>query len=428
MDIHVLKPDFPIAKPGQPQPEADEATRRLYEDASSSIVKIETGDSRGSGFAAGAPGTIITDYHCVAGATEVKIRTPDGKFYRARVTDIDDINDLAILKIEGTPPADLKPLKLAKTPLKADDRVFGLGHPNGLSPIYISPGSFVSNVRFGDKLFLTNVGRELKDVLEDPNIGPKDKLDWEAIGNRNTLYSRIHVRHGNSGGPLLNDKGEVVGIADLTADPEKYSHTIFTPAADLQKMMDRQTPKFQFKYTHTGEHWTNEYRSLLREHTPETLIGTGLGAGAGYYALTTSRRWVGRSAAFGLGLYGGASLMDDSRELFNSTNTMDRLKFGTASLADTTLVTGAAMRLLSRPVLTHSIEKTLLPVAEGLVLSSERSVAKHVLSKTGKVGMALLAAGVVTKIASDFIPNRLVQTDLSRTDGDLRPPHPLFSK
>lgn len=55
-DLHVLKIDLAIAKPGEVQPQADEATRRLFEETSSAIVKIETATATGTGFAVNRPG------------------------------------------------------------------------------------------------------------------------------------------------------------------------------------------------------------------------------------------------------------------------------------------------------------------------------------------------------------------------------------
>lgn len=116
-EIHALKTDQPLALPGAPQPSVDDVTRRLYEAAQPSIVRVETtkegGVGTGTGFAVTRPGLIATDYHCVAGAKEIKVRLSNGDFHRARIKDIDDINDLAILELEGTPPASLKPLPLS---------------------------------------------------------------------------------------------------------------------------------------------------------------------------------------------------------------------------------------------------------------------------------------------------------------------------
>lgn len=88
-EIHALVVDQPAAQPGQQQPSIDELSRRLYETASPSIVKITTtlkDDRRavGTGFAVKAPNVIATDYHCIAGAREIDVTLANGASYSHR--------------------------------------------------------------------------------------------------------------------------------------------------------------------------------------------------------------------------------------------------------------------------------------------------------------------------------------------------------
>ncbi|MBY0549793.1 MAG: serine protease [Candidatus Obscuribacterales bacterium] len=435
-EIHALKTDQPLALPGEPQPSVDDVTRRLYEAAQPSIVKVETtkdgGVGVGTGFAVTRPGLIATDYHCVAGAKEIKVRLPNGDFHRARIKDIDDINDLAILELEGTPPPSLKPLPLGdSSKIAPDTRITALGHPEGLSPVYVSPGYHVTDVRFGNKLFGNLFGVTPENYLAKDTLTPKDREDAKAVIERQLMYTRVHIRPGNSGGPLLNNEGKVVGICDITADPEKFSHSLFTPVSDLNKLLNREKPKFQASYAYTGEAWTDSYRGALTNSPVFTATGTGLLAGGAYLGLARSS-YARAAGVWGGAAYGALSLPEDAQELCNSTNTRDKLKYGTASLGDLSMLTGGAMRLGARP-----LESLMMRSAaqEGSLLSSlalrgaESTLVKSTLSKAGRVGVALLAVGAAVKIGSDFIPNRLVQTDLSRTDtNDIRPPFPLYGR
>lgn len=435
-DIHVLKPDQPIALPGSPQPSVDDVSLRLYDAAHPSIVKIETmGEHEshvGTGFAVSRPGLIATDYHCVAGAKEIKVRLPNGNFHRARIKDIDDINDLAILEIEGTAPSSLKPLQLGDpTKIKADTRVTALGHPGGLDPVYVSPGYHVTNVRYGNALFEGVHGLSPETYISAHAMTPKDAADTRAIADRQLMYARIHIRPGNSGGPLLDNDGKVVGICDLTGDKNKFSHSLFTPSTDLDKLLNRAKPKFQASYAYTGEAWTDWYKGKLTNSPLETSLATGVLAGGGYLGTRFVPR-VGVGGMAGLTAYGAVSLPGNAQSLYDSTNYRDTLKYGTATLGDLSLLAGGSMRLGAKPI-QNLIARTA--AQEGTVLGSialrgaESTLVKSTLSRAGKVGVALLAAGAVVKLGSEFIPNRLVQTDLSRTDtSDVRPPSALWLK
>ena len=447
--IHVLKVDQPIAIPGEAQPTADEATRRLYQAAQPSIVRIEKGSNNevvGTGFAASRPGLIITDYHCVAGVKELKVRTTSGQLYRARIKDIDDINDLAVLEIEGKTPATLKPLSLGnEATLKPDDKVTALGHPEGLSPVYISPGYYVASSPFRGKMFYGVFGQSAESVETDPRYTPAERLDLKAAADRTLLYSRTHIRHGNSGGPLLDSAGSVVGICDLTGDHEKYSHSFYTPVSDLNKLLNRETPKFRIDYTYSGEDWTNSYKHQLKTNTVLTLAGTGASAGLATYAMTGARQFgrfaPGKLGAGAVGFLGVASIDDDARNLYNATNRLDRLKYGVATLGDGAMISGSAMRLFAKPVVSALPGKVAaegaawlgqrggLLAAEGLaVKTGQNALLKTTLGAKGRIGVGILAVGLAAKLASDFIPNRLIQTDVTRSDGDVRPPLPLYGR
>lgn len=267
--------------------------------------------------------------------------------------------------------------------------------------------------------------------MAQDTLTPKDKADAQSVIERELMYTRVHIRQGNSGGPLLNNEGKVIGVCDITADPEKYSHSLFTPVSDLNKLLNRETPKFQASYAHTGEEWTNWYKGQLSNSTGATLLGTGLLGTASGVGLARSAR-LRAGAIWGGTAYGAVSLPGDVQELLSSTNHRDMLKYGTASLGDLSMLGGGALKLGARP-----LESVMMRTAaqEGTFLGSlalrgaESSLVKSSLSKAGRVGVALLAVGAAVKIGSDFIPNRLVQTDLSRTDTtDIRPPFPLYGR
>lgn len=136
--------------------------------------------SKGTGFFISADGNIVTNYHVIKGANKIEVLAPDGKTYAVtRVLSYNKNIDLAIVKINAkTTPAVIN-YSLPET----GDTIYTLGSSNSLTDTFSS--GMVSNAR-----------RTVKEF------------------NPNVEYIQITapVSHGNSGGPLINSKGEVIGI------------------------------------------------------------------------------------------------------------------------------------------------------------------------------------------------------------------------
>jgi S1-C subfamily serine protease len=140
--------------------------------------KREAGSS-GSGFFVTTNGYLVTNHHVIDGAKRLRIRTKEG-IKDARVVSTDPANDLAILKID----ASTKALSLAKGGgVKAGERVLAVGFPmpdlQGFSP-KVTAGVVSSLSGFKDDVTMLQI---------DAAVQP-----------------------GNSGGPLINEKGQVVGV------------------------------------------------------------------------------------------------------------------------------------------------------------------------------------------------------------------------
>jgi serine protease Do len=134
----------------------------------------------GSGFIVTADGYILTNAHVVRGATEVIVKMTDRREYPAKVVGIDDRTDVAVIKIEG------KGLPVVR-----------IGNPDSLKPgqwvVAIgSPFGMENSVTAG---IVSAVARTLPD---DPYVP--------------FIQTDVAVNPGNSGGPLFNLNGEVVGI------------------------------------------------------------------------------------------------------------------------------------------------------------------------------------------------------------------------
>ncbi len=146
------------------------------------------GESMGSGFFISADGYAVTNYHVIEGATEVAVITHDGEVLQAQIVGSDATNDVALLKVEGDnfPYATIG----SSDALVVGDQVAAIGTPLG----------------------------ELTASMTVGYISAKDRIvdtDGTVI---NMLQTDAAINSGNSGGPLFNMNGEVVGI--ITA---KYS-------------------------------------------------------------------------------------------------------------------------------------------------------------------------------------------------------------
>ncbi len=134
----------------------------------------------GSGFLISADGYVLTNAHVVDQAREVTVRTTDRREYRARVIGVDARTDVAVLKIDGK---DLPHVQLGNPAgLKAGEWVIAIGSPFGLE----------NSVTAG---IVSAVARPLQGDAYTPFI-----------------QTDVAVNPGNSGGPLFNLRGEVVGI------------------------------------------------------------------------------------------------------------------------------------------------------------------------------------------------------------------------
>jgi S1-C subfamily serine protease len=142
--------------------------------------------SQGTGFAVSSDGLIVTAYHVIKGAQTIKVYSSKDSFVVAQILHSDPMNDLAILKVEKSMSSFLSiaPMRSVKT----GDRVFTIGFP-------------MSSLLGEEAKYTEGVVSSLS--------GPK--------GASSFLQITVPVQPGNSGGALVNERGEVVGIITATA-------------------------------------------------------------------------------------------------------------------------------------------------------------------------------------------------------------------
>ena len=156
-----------------------------------------------------AEGYIITNYHVVDRASEVNVELSDGSKHRAQVVGIDPATDLAVLKIGA---ANLTAAPWGKSSdLEVGDPVLAIGNPFGLA----------RTVTAG---ILSATGRHA--VVE--NVNYQDFLQTDAA-----------VNPGNSGGPLVNMKGQVVGINTAIVGPTYQGISFAIPSDMVHQVYDQ---------------------------------------------------------------------------------------------------------------------------------------------------------------------------------------------
>jgi S1-C subfamily serine protease len=167
----------------------------LFEKSDDGVVKVSvrksvelpTGRSLGSGFVYDVSGHIITNNHVVEDSQKTTVTFLDGTSYNANVIGTDPYTDLAVIKVDVNPSL-LHPLPLGdSSTLRVGEQVAAIGNPFGLS------GSMTSGI-------VSQLGR----LLSTPGTA--------SFSIPDVIQTDAAVNPGNSGGPLLNMKGQVIGI------------------------------------------------------------------------------------------------------------------------------------------------------------------------------------------------------------------------
>ena len=161
----------------------------------SSTLQINTSDvATGTGFLFSSSDYVITSYHVVHGAKSIRIRLINGDRIDATVALKDTNNDIAVLKLSQSPTSRQNIIVLGdSSSVKTGDRVFTYGFP-------------------------------LVDLLGDaePRYSEGFINSLSGISNDPRLFQvSIPIQPGNSGGPVFNEKGELIAIASSSIDVDK---------------------------------------------------------------------------------------------------------------------------------------------------------------------------------------------------------------
>ncbi len=151
----------------------------------SGAVDVTGAGALGSGVIYRSDGYIVTNHHVIEGASAVEVLLSDGDRYAAEIVGSDELNDLAVLRIErdGLPAIDLRP---ADEPVRVGETVVAIGSPFGLDATVTSG-------------IISALNRDLR-IPSSPDVIPA------------VIQTDAAINPGNSGGALVDLQGRLVGI------------------------------------------------------------------------------------------------------------------------------------------------------------------------------------------------------------------------
>ena len=182
---------------------------------------------QGSGFVIDADGHIVTNEHVVDNADSVNVQFWNGNSYKAHVVGTDPSTDLAVIKVDA-PQSVLHPLTFGDSNrLRVGDTVVAIGSPFGL-----------------EETLTSGIVSALHRQMQAPN-------DFTI---NNSIQTDAAINHGNSGGPLLNSSGEVIGVnSQIAGDTGANVGVGFSiPSATVKTIADKLISSGKVEHAYLG--------------------------------------------------------------------------------------------------------------------------------------------------------------------------------
>ena len=262
----------------------------IYQRLRPSVVEITStangrfgqSEGSGSGVIIDEQGFILTNYHVVSGADDIEVTLDDGSTLAATMVGNDPGNDLAVIRVD--PPAGgLTAARLGDADeLRVGDAVFAIGNPFGLE------ATFTEGI-------VSAVGRTYS-----PGTGTRPL--------RNMIQTDAAVNPGNSGGPLVNCYGEVVGINSLLENPTGQGVNVGIAFA-----VSINTAKRSLDDLTAGNSISHPWLGIAgRELTPALAKDLGVSATQGVYVVTVAQNSPADRAGLRPALQSEEAVQDDS--------------------------------------------------------------------------------------------------------------------
>jgi S1-C subfamily serine protease len=168
----------------------------------------------GSGAIIDTQGHIVTNYHVIRDAELLEVTLPNKTKHKARVVGTDPNNDLAVIQID-VPRGGLTPIPMGTSKgLQVGQKVLAIGNPFGL-----------------DRTMTTGIISALGRSIQSENGRIIDDI----------IQTDASINHGNSGGPLLNNQGQIIGINAAIVSPNdtgNYGIGFAIPADTVRRITD----------------------------------------------------------------------------------------------------------------------------------------------------------------------------------------------
>ena len=180
VQITAISDPAPTPDLGQPPSQIDP-----FADPAPQAIPQAPTPALGSGFVIDKAGHIVTNYHVVEGSSDIRVSFSNRDTVEAEVVGVDPSTDLALLEVETSSSA-LTPLALGDSDeVAVGDQVVAIGNPFGL-----------------DRTATAGIVSALQRLITAPNSFAIDHV----------IQTDAPINKGNSGGPLLNDRAEVIGV------------------------------------------------------------------------------------------------------------------------------------------------------------------------------------------------------------------------
>ena len=194
--------------------------------SSPAIVRVEAqgadGEQFGTGFIVDKSGIVATNFHVIAGTSDIKIKLNDGTHYPVlNVLNVDPMRDLVIVKFAPDKP--MPTLRLGdSSKVATGEKIVAIGNPLGVFENTVSEG-LISSIR---------------EVCSKKDVSEKNP---SCPGELTLLQISAPISQGSSGGPLFNQVGEVVGVTTaIIAQGQLINFAM--PANYLKPLLERQEP------------------------------------------------------------------------------------------------------------------------------------------------------------------------------------------
>jgi S1-C subfamily serine protease len=204
----------------------DNSIATIYNAASPAIVEINISiyqgpyfppaTGQGSGFLIDTNGDIVTNNHVVEGASSITVTLQNGKTVNAVVMGTDPTDDLAVVKIAAISVAGITPLQFDDSnTVQVGQTVIAIGSPYGL----------MNSVTSG---IISGLNRTVSEA---------DSYSYTYINLTGMLQTDAAVNPGNSGGPLLNTNGRVIGINTEVENSSDGGIAFAVPSTTVEKVL-----------------------------------------------------------------------------------------------------------------------------------------------------------------------------------------------